>query len=81
MVVDLDLSSHFLEDNNSNKNVASIYIYNPKKIEGINRAFEMKKNLKKIKGMYNDLKEVTKQAQDDLENEAKFVKVGEDIER
>jgi hypothetical protein len=41
----------------------------------------MKKNLKKIKGMYNDLKDVTRQAQDDLENEAKFVKVGDDLER
>ena len=41
----------------------------------------MKKNLKKIKGMYTSLKEVTRQAQDDIENEAKFVKIGDDIER
>ena len=68
VVVDLDLSAHFLEDNSANKNVASIYIYNPRKVEGINRAFELKKNLKKIKGMYNGLGEVTRQARDDLEN-------------
>lgn len=31
--------------------------------------------------MYNTLEDVTKQAQIEIENEAKFVKVGEDIER
>ncbi len=49
--------------------------------EGNNRAFEMKKNLKKIKGMYNSLDEVTKQAEVEIDNEARFVKVGDDIER
>jgi len=31
--------------------------------------------------MYTNLKEVTQQVTDDIENEAKFVKVGEEIER
>lgn len=42
--------------------MAAIYIYNSEKVDGINRAFEMKKNVKKIKGMYTNLDEVTKQA-------------------
>lgn len=31
--------------------------------------------------MYTNLQEVTVQVQDDIENEAKFVKVGDEIER
>lgn len=80
-MVDLENSPKFLEDTEPNKNVVSVYIYNPLQLEGINRAFDLKKNLKKIRGMYNSLEEVTKQAELELENEARFVKVGEDIEK
>lgn len=80
-MVDLENSPKFLEDSEPNKNVVSVYIYNPLQLEGINRAFDLKKNLKKVRGMYNSLEEVTKQAELELENEARFVKVGEDIEK
>lgn len=80
-MVDLENSPKFLEDTEPNKNVVSVYIYNPLQLEGINRAFDLKKNLKKVRGMYNSLEEVTKQAELELENEARFVKVGEDIEK
>lgn len=80
-MVDLENSPKFLEDTEPNKNVVSVYIYNPLQLEGINRVFDLKKNLKKVRGMYNSLEEVTKQAELELENEARFVKVGEDIEK
>ena len=81
VVADIDSAEKLIEESPNHKNIIAIYIYNPKKEAGINRSFEMKRMNKKVKGMFMDLAEAAKQASEEIENEARFIEVDNELEK
>lgn len=81
VVADLQSSEQLLDDSVLNKNIVAIYLYNPRGEAGITRTFELKRSTRKIKGMFMDLKQIADLAREEIENEAKFIRVGDELER
>jgi hypothetical protein len=74
-VTDLTNGKYFVADTAENKRVISIYLYNHEKETGILKAFELKKENKKIRGFFMDIRQAAEQAREEIENEVRFVKI------
>ncbi len=81
VVADVESAEPLLEESQLHKNIIAIYLYNPQRERGINRAFELKRASKKVKGMFMEIRDAAKQAADDIANEAKFVMVDNALEK
>ena len=81
VVADVEVSERLLEESALHKNIVAIYLYAAKREEGINRSFELKRSTKKVKGLFMQLEDAARQAEEEIENEAKFINVDNELER
>jgi hypothetical protein len=53
-----------INETEHNKNIIAIYLYNPEKEKGVSRAFELKRNSRKVRGMFMDLTDAAQLAEE-----------------